>query len=81
MRTAGTPLLRSRVWRRQTFTPMARQEVPQIMRAYHQLYHDVDDELLHYVDDKLARGIWRNWALFSTTAGCRTMSNTSTDID
>ncbi len=62
------PMLRSRVWRRQSFTPMPRAEVPQVMRAYHQIYYDVDDELLHYVGDKLAHGIWRNWALFSTTA-------------
>lgn len=47
------PMLRSRVWRRQTFTPMARVEVPQVMRSYHRLYTDVDDDLLHYLDDNL----------------------------
>ncbi|MFI7221451.1 AAA family ATPase [Micromonospora maritima] len=62
------PMLRSRVWRRQTFAPMSRAEVPQVMRSYHRLYAGVDDELLHYVDDKFAHGIWRNWALFSSTA-------------
>ncbi len=62
------PMLRSRVWRRQSFAPMSRAEVPQVIRTYHRLYTDVDDELLHYVDDKFAHGVWRNWALFSSTA-------------
>jgi type II secretory pathway predicted ATPase ExeA len=62
------PMLRSRVWRRLTFTPLTRAEVPHIIRGYHQLYHDVGDDLLHYVDDRFAHGIWRNWALFSSTA-------------
>ncbi|WP_425795109.1 AAA family ATPase [Micromonospora arida] len=62
------PMLRSRVWRRQNFTPMSRTEVPQVMRSYHRLYADADDDLLHYIDDRFAHGIWRNWALFSSTA-------------
>ncbi|MHA4947580.1 AAA family ATPase [Micromonospora sp. SD19] len=77
------PMLRSRVWRRQTFTPMSRAEVPQVMRSYHRLYAEVDDELLHYVDDKFAHGIWRNWALFSSTAHllARRARRTSLDIE
>ncbi|MEU6206098.1 ATP-binding protein [Micromonospora musae] len=62
------PMLRSRVWRRLTFTSLSRNEVPQVMRGYHPIYAGVDDDLLHYVDDRFARGIWRNWALFSATA-------------
>ncbi len=62
------PMLRSRVWRRLTFTPMARAEVPGIIRSYHPLFDGVDDELLGHVNDRFAHGIWRNWALFAATA-------------
>ena len=62
------PMLRSRVWRRLTFTPIPDTQVPSIIRAYHPLFHDVDDELLLQVNTRFAHGIWRNWALFAATA-------------
>jgi len=62
------PMLRSRVWRRLTFTPIPAAEIPTTIRAYHPLFHDVDDDLLLQVDTRFAHGIWRNWALFAATA-------------
>jgi hypothetical protein len=32
------------------------------------MYAQAGDDLLAYIDDRLAHGIWRNWASFSTTA-------------
>jgi type II secretory pathway predicted ATPase ExeA len=75
------PMLRSRIWRRQSFAPMDRAEVPPVMRSYHRLYADVDDELLHYVDDHFAHGIWRNWALFSSTAHLLAKRSHRTTLD
>ena len=75
------PMLRSRIWRRQNFTPIKREEVPQVMRSYHRLYTGVDDELLYYVDDRFAHGIWRNWALFSSTAHLIAKRSRRTGLD
>ncbi len=62
------PMLASRVWRRLAMAPLEREIVPEVIRGYHPMYADVDDELLLYIDDRLAHGIWRNWASFSSTA-------------
>lgn len=62
------PMLASRVWRRLAMVPLERAIVAQVIRSYHPMYAGADDELLHYIDDRLAHGIWRNWASFSSTA-------------
>jgi DNA transposition AAA+ family ATPase len=62
------PMLASRIWRRLAITPLDRAVVPEALRGYHPMYAEADDDLLHYIDDRLAHGIWRNWALFSSTA-------------
>ena len=62
------PMLRSRVRRRVSFKPLAPQEVCVIMRRYHPLLADVSDELLLYIDEHFARGEFRAWASFASTA-------------
>lgn len=62
------PMLASRIWRRLAITPLDRDVVPEVIRSYHPMYDGADDELLHYIDDRFAHGIWRNWASFSATA-------------
>lgn len=62
------PMLASRIWRRLAITPLQRDVVPEAIRAYHPMYADADDDLLHHIDDRFAHGIWRNWASFSSTA-------------
>ena len=62
------PMLASRIWRRLAITPLDRTVVPEALRGYHPMYAEADDDLLHYIDDRLAHGIWRNWASFSSTA-------------
>ncbi|WP_036375843.1 ATP-binding protein [Micromonospora sp. ATCC 39149] len=75
------PMLRSRIWRRQEFTALPPDEVPTVMRGYHPMYADADDDLLSYVDERFAHGIWRNWALFSSTAALLAQRTGRTRID
>ena len=66
--SGASAMLASRVWRRLAMAPLEREIVPEVIRGYHPMYADVDDELLLYIDDRLAHGIWRNWASFSSAA-------------
>lgn len=67
------PMLRSRVFRRLPFKPVAREQVPALMRGYHPIYAETDEELLLDVDDAYAHGTLRDWAVFTHTAAelCR----------
>jgi DNA transposition AAA+ family ATPase len=62
------PMLRSRVFRRLPFRPLVKQEVPALMRGYHPIYAQADDELLRDIDDIYAHGSMRDWAVFTHTA-------------
>jgi DNA transposition AAA+ family ATPase len=62
------PMLRSRVFRRLPFQPIARAEIPALMRDYHPVYADVEDRLLLDIDDTYAHGTLRDWAAFTHTA-------------
>jgi DNA transposition AAA+ family ATPase len=75
------PMLASRIWRRLAITPLQRDIVPEAIRGYHPMYEDADDELLHYIDDRFAHGIWRNWASFSATAHLLAQRADRTAID
>jgi type II secretory pathway predicted ATPase ExeA len=59
------PMLRSRVYRRIAFRPMTSREVPDVIRRWHRLYRDQDPELLGFVDDAFAHGLFRNWVHFT----------------
>lgn len=67
------PMLRSRVFRRLPFQPLAREQVPALMRGYHPIYARADEALLLEVDDAYAHGTLRDWAVFTHTAAdlCR----------
>src|SRR6266702_6167158 len=56
------PMLASRVFRRLPFTRLVKQEVPALMRGYHPIYAQADDELLRDIDDIYAHGSMRDWA-------------------
>jgi hypothetical protein len=59
------PMLHSRVHRRVAFQPIPRRAVPAVIRQWHRLYRDVDDELLLFIDDAFAHGLFRNWVHFT----------------
>lgn len=75
------PMLASRVWRRLAITPLERKMIPEAIRGYHPIYEQADDELLHYIDDRFAHGIWRNWACFSSTVHLLAQRTARTHID
>ncbi|MFC8898522.1 AAA family ATPase [Streptomyces cinereoruber] len=62
------PMLRSRVFRRLPFSPLAPAKVPALMRRYHPIYTEAGDELLHEVDASYGHGTMRDWAVFTHTA-------------
>ena len=62
------PMLRSRVFRRVTFSALAPAEVCELIGAFHPIYHGVEAELLLLVDDHFAHGNLRDWASFTYTA-------------
>jgi AAA domain len=59
------PMLHSRVHRRVAFQPIPRRAVPTTIREWHRLYRDVEDELLLFIDDAFAHGLFRNWVHFT----------------
>jgi DNA transposition AAA+ family ATPase len=62
------PMLRSRVYRRLPFLPVPHDQVPELIRDYHQIYHQASDALLWEIDDSYAHGTLRDWAAFTRTA-------------
>lgn len=62
------PMLRSRVYRRVAFTPLAQTEVLRAMRAFHAIYQGATDELIRFVDDYCGHGNFRSWASFTLSA-------------
>jgi type II secretory pathway predicted ATPase ExeA len=62
------PMLRSRVYRRVAFTPLAQAEVLRAIRAFHSIYQGAGDELIRFVDDYCGHGNFRNWASFTLSA-------------
>jgi hypothetical protein len=62
------PMLRSRIYRRVVFRPLNRRQVLSMVRQYHQVYRDIADELVDFIDDNFAHGNFRNWAAFTRSA-------------
>jgi type II secretory pathway predicted ATPase ExeA len=62
------PMLRSRLYRRVTFTPLGSNAVQEVIPRYHRLYDGADPELLLAIDDRYAHGLFRHWAAFTHTA-------------
>ncbi|MFI5773658.1 AAA family ATPase [Streptomyces sp. NPDC051658] len=62
------PMLRSRVFRRLPFRPLAADEVPDLMRGYHPIYEEADAALLRQIDELYGQGTMRDWAAFTHTA-------------
>jgi DNA transposition AAA+ family ATPase len=75
------PMLRSRVFRRLPFAPLARTQIPGLIRGYHPIYHGAAEELLLDIDDTYAHGTLRDWAVFTHTAAtlCTSASRPSLD--
>ncbi|MDQ1426788.1 MAG: hypothetical protein QOK39_264 [Acidimicrobiaceae bacterium] len=65
---AREPMLRSRLYRRVVFSPLNADQVLDAVRQYHRIYHDVDDDLILFVDAYCGHGNFRNWAAFTLTA-------------
>ncbi|MGI8848233.1 MAG: AAA family ATPase [Candidatus Dormibacteria bacterium] len=62
------PMLRSRVFRRVSFTPLPVAEVVRAISAYHPMYQGVSEELIRFIDIYCGHGNFRNWASFTLTA-------------
>ena len=62
------PMLRSRVFRRVSFTELNSADVCKLIGAFHPIYQGVDNELVLLVDDHFAHGNLRDWASFTYTA-------------
>ncbi|MFJ9523643.1 AAA family ATPase [Kitasatospora sp. NPDC101801] len=62
------PMLRSRIFRRLRFEPLAQAEIPALMRRYHPIYSGADDHLLFEIDNAYGHGTMRDWAVFTHTA-------------
>ncbi|MEV0633268.1 ATP-binding protein [Nonomuraea wenchangensis] len=75
------PMLRSRVFRRLPFKGLPRAQVPELMRGYHPIYTDADEQLLLDINDFYAHGTLRDWAAFTHTAAelCRQADRTRLD--
>ncbi|MGX8910216.1 AAA family ATPase [Streptomyces netropsis] len=56
------PALHSRVYDWQQFCPLKPEEVLTTMPAYHQVWADVDPDLILWTDDIGGHGAFRNWA-------------------
>lgn len=62
------PMLRSRIWHKVEFKPMAVEEVLKVIPRFHSIYEGVGVELLLEIDEELAHGNFRNWASATKTA-------------
>ncbi len=62
------PMLRSRVYRRVTSTPLAQAEVLRAIRGFHAIYSGASEELIRFIDDYCGHGNFRNWASFTLSA-------------
>ena len=56
--------LSSRVASWAEITPIPASEVVELIRGFHPLLADADEELLDEIDDLYAHGVLRNWATF-----------------
>ncbi|MGQ0575844.1 MAG: AAA family ATPase [Pseudonocardia sp.] len=62
------PMLRSRIYRRVGFVPLAAAQVGALIPTFHPIYADVDAELVVFIDDQFAHGNLRDWAAFTHSA-------------
>lgn len=62
------PMLRSRVWRRVSFSAMSPTTVLEAIPRFHPIYAGAKRELILFVDENLAHGNFRHWAGFTATA-------------
>ena len=67
-RLSREPMLKSRIFRRLPFMPLSPESIPRLIRYYHSIYAQSDNELLTYIDETYAEGVLRNWASFTMTA-------------
>ncbi|MFD3541522.1 AAA family ATPase [Streptomyces sp. NPDC058662] len=77
------PMLRSRVFRRLPFRPLAAEEIPALMRDYHPIYTGADDALLRQIDELYGQGTMRDWAAFTHTAAglCQAAGRPRIDVE
>jgi hypothetical protein len=62
------PMLRSRIYRRVSFSPLDSAQVAALIPTFHPIYEGVAGELLLFIDDHIAHGNLRDWAAFTRTA-------------
>ena len=67
-RLSREPMLKSRIFRRLPFPPLSPEAVPRLIRYYHPIWAQADNELLTSIDETYAEGVLRNWASFTMTA-------------
>lgn len=64
----SAPMVRSRITRPVHFLPMDKVTVAKSMPKYHQIYRDCHPEVLLEINSSFARGSFRDWASFTSTA-------------
>jgi len=62
------PMLRSRIFVDVHFRRLTEEEITRDLPDYHPIYLGVEPELLLFVDEKFAHGVFRNWASFTKAA-------------
>ncbi|TMR40891.1 ATP-binding protein [Actinomadura geliboluensis] len=67
-RLSRSPMLASRIYRRLPFMPLSPDAVPRMIRRFHAIYAQADDELLTEINETYANGVLRNWASFTISA-------------
>lgn len=64
----SAPMVHSRINRPIQFLPMDNVSVIRSMPIYHRIYRDCDPDILKLINDHYARGSFRDWASFTSTA-------------
>jgi DNA transposition AAA+ family ATPase len=75
------PMLRSRIYRRVVFRPLATAQVLAGIAAFHPIYAGVDENLILLVDDYFGHGNLRNWASFTRSASALCRRHRRTVVD
>jgi hypothetical protein len=65
---ARDPMLHSRIYRRVAFAALTDGDILELIPSYHRIYHDVDPDLLLFINDQATHGRMRSWAAFTMTA-------------
>jgi type II secretory pathway predicted ATPase ExeA len=67
---AREPMLRTRISRQVEFKRLTDRQVLELAPKYHRIYAKASREDLLLINDRFARGLFRNWGIFTNDAAC-----------